>query len=247
MAILKSCVDGPLDASAQLRIPLVGSIAIMCPACWRGTMAAGPDGIRDPVPNKPAASRAIDPDGISGSSVRPIVISVSTFTLRRPVLRAMPAPRHNTPRFRALSASSTVPAGGFREGFVVVAVVLAAFDEGLHLLRRDQPQPVTQRLQRAGPMEPTRARVRFRRKTGPSDSGMPCNVNTALDVSIATRLYAVMEACCIGVLTSPSLARDAVGPSTPTSPGDDGSAGASGDRDCRVAGASINNENRAFN
>jgi hypothetical protein len=110
------------------------------------------------------------------------------------------------------------PAGGFRDGFGVVAVVLAAFDEGLHISRRDRPQPVAQRLQRAGPMEPTRARVGFRRKPGPSDSGMPCSVNTALDVSIATRLYAVMDGSCLGVLTTPSLARDAVGPSTPTSP-----------------------------
>jgi hypothetical protein len=63
------------------RIPTIGSIAIMCPACWRGDMAAGPDGIRDPAPNKPAASKAVDPDGFSRSSVRPMVISLRSHTL----------------------------------------------------------------------------------------------------------------------------------------------------------------------
>src|ERR1039458_897529 len=67
-------------------------------------MAAGPDGIRDPAPNKPAASRAIDPTRFSGSSVRPIVISFSTFTLQRPAARGVagfcrsPAPRVIVPR-----------------------------------------------------------------------------------------------------------------------------------------------------
>ena len=51
-------MDGPLDASAKLRNPTGGSIAIMCPACWRGSMAAGPDGIRDPAPNRLAASKS---------------------------------------------------------------------------------------------------------------------------------------------------------------------------------------------
>jgi len=51
-------------------------------------MAAGPDGSRDPAPNKPAASRAMDPTSFSGSSVRPIVISFNTFTRQRPVARA---------------------------------------------------------------------------------------------------------------------------------------------------------------
>jgi len=44
-------------------------------------MSAGPDGFRDPTPNKPAASKAIDRDGFSGSSVRPIVISFSSHIL----------------------------------------------------------------------------------------------------------------------------------------------------------------------
>src|ERR1700733_4607827 len=43
-------------------------------------MTAGPDGIRDPNPNTCAASRAGAPNGFSGSSVRPIVISFSSFT-----------------------------------------------------------------------------------------------------------------------------------------------------------------------
>src|SRR5208283_122204 len=44
-------------------------------------MTAGPDGVRDPVPNNRAASRATGFNGISGSSVRPIVISLGSFTL----------------------------------------------------------------------------------------------------------------------------------------------------------------------
>ena len=35
-------------------------------------MTAGPDGIRDPVPNSRAASKATGFSGFSGSSVRPI-------------------------------------------------------------------------------------------------------------------------------------------------------------------------------
>src|SRR4249919_4228480 len=42
-------------------------------------MTAGPDGIRDPNPNTSAASKAGAPNGFSGSSVRPIVISFSSF------------------------------------------------------------------------------------------------------------------------------------------------------------------------
>ena len=51
----------------------------MCPACWRGSTAAGPDGVRDPNPNTNAALKACAPNGFSGSSVRPIVISFSSF------------------------------------------------------------------------------------------------------------------------------------------------------------------------
>src|SRR5215213_649544 len=43
-------------------------------------MTAGPDGIRDPVPNTDAAWRAVAPHGFSGSSVRPIVISFRSVT-----------------------------------------------------------------------------------------------------------------------------------------------------------------------
>jgi hypothetical protein len=74
-----SCVDGPLGSRANLRILTVGSIAIMCSAFRRGIMTAGPDGIRDPVPNKVAAFMAVESDGLSGSSVRPIVISLSSL------------------------------------------------------------------------------------------------------------------------------------------------------------------------
>src|SRR5208337_4289809 len=75
-----ACVDGPLDAREKTRSLTGGSIAIMCPACRRGAMTAGPDGVRDPVPNTDAASQAFAPSGFSGSSVRPIVISFSSFT-----------------------------------------------------------------------------------------------------------------------------------------------------------------------
>ena len=50
-----SGVDGPVNARAKLRILTGGSIAIICSAFRRGVMTAGPDGFRDPVPNKVAA------------------------------------------------------------------------------------------------------------------------------------------------------------------------------------------------
>src|SRR5271165_402816 len=43
-------------------------------------MTAGPDGVRDPVPNTDAALKAVATRGFSGSSVRPIVISLCSFT-----------------------------------------------------------------------------------------------------------------------------------------------------------------------
>ena len=90
--------------SEELRSPTIGSIAVMCPACWRGSIAAGPDGIRDPAPNRLAASQAAVLDGFSGSSVRPMVISFSSHTLAstrglgsdRP-LPVCPATRHRGP------------------------------------------------------------------------------------------------------------------------------------------------------
>ena len=59
VASLLACVDGPSDARGKMRILTGGSIAIMCPACWRGNMAAGPDGFRDPAPNNEAALKAV--------------------------------------------------------------------------------------------------------------------------------------------------------------------------------------------
>jgi hypothetical protein len=48
--------NGPSDARGKVRILTGGSIAIMCPASdGRGTMTAGPDGVRDPAPNTKAA------------------------------------------------------------------------------------------------------------------------------------------------------------------------------------------------
>jgi len=100
----RACVDGPWDAREKSRTPTIGSIAVMCPACWRGSMAAGPDGIRDPAPNRLAASKAAVLDGFSGSSVRPMVISFSSRPLAstrgsagdRP-LPVCPATRHRGP------------------------------------------------------------------------------------------------------------------------------------------------------
>jgi hypothetical protein len=74
-----ACVDDPLDARGRMRNLTGGSTAIMCPACCRGAMTAGPDGVRDPVPNMDAASKAGATSGFSGSSVRPIVISFGSF------------------------------------------------------------------------------------------------------------------------------------------------------------------------
>ena len=114
----RSRVDGPLGSRAETRNPTGRSIAIMCPACWRSSMAAGPDGIRDPAPNKSAASRAPDPDGFSGSSVRPIVISFSTFSRQQPVTQAPafqrrpPLPRVIVPR----AVSVRPPTGPRRHG-----------------------------------------------------------------------------------------------------------------------------------
>ena len=60
------------------------------------------------------------------------------------------------------------------------------------------------------------ARRRLTRNTGRSCRSMPCNVNTALDVSMPMRLYWVMDGFRSWLVTAPILARDAVGPSTPT-------------------------------
>ncbi len=45
-----------------------GSTAIMCTACRRGAVTAGPDGLRDPVPNNVSTSKAVAAIGFSGSS-----------------------------------------------------------------------------------------------------------------------------------------------------------------------------------
>ena len=94
----------PRMQEKRSRTPTIGSIAVMCPACWRGSMAAGPDGIRDPAPNRRAASKAAVLDGFSGSSVRPMVISFSSHTLASTrgsggdlPLPVCPATRHRGP------------------------------------------------------------------------------------------------------------------------------------------------------
>ena len=72
---LVACVDGPLDAREKMRSLTGGSIAIMCSACRRGAMTAGPDGVRDPVPNTDAASQAVATSGfwIVGSTDRHLI------------------------------------------------------------------------------------------------------------------------------------------------------------------------------
>jgi hypothetical protein len=74
-------VDDPVGSRASKRILTAVRLRSCVRPCRRGVMAAGPDGVRDPVPNSPAASRAIGFNGVSGSSVRPIAISFRSFTL----------------------------------------------------------------------------------------------------------------------------------------------------------------------
>src|SRR5258707_6928865 len=62
-------------------------------------MTAGPDGIRDPAPNKVAAFTAVESDGFSGSSGRPIVISFSSLT---------PAPTHGAGKLPRASSWPTM-------------------------------------------------------------------------------------------------------------------------------------------
>src|SRR5271165_6815612 len=61
-------------------------------------MSAGPDEVRDPVPNIGAALTAFERNGFSGSPIRPVVISLSSFTpasTRGPGNdRLVPADRH---------------------------------------------------------------------------------------------------------------------------------------------------------
>jgi len=117
------CVDGPLDAREKVRYRTGRSIAIMCPAFVTRRMSAGPDGVRDPLPSNDAASKAVVRNGFSGSSVRPIVISFSSFTLastrgldgRRLLPTTRPA-RHRDPCRLMPSGSSrcSIPAKAAR-------------------------------------------------------------------------------------------------------------------------------------
>lgn len=50
------------------RIMVFGAIAVVCPACWRGASAAGPDGLREGVPNGQTAS-----EGLRTRLVAPLV------------------------------------------------------------------------------------------------------------------------------------------------------------------------------
>jgi hypothetical protein len=72
---LVACVDGASGTREEMTRPTGGTIVIICPACWRGSMAVGPDRIRDPVPNTDEASQAGAINGFDASSVRPIASS----------------------------------------------------------------------------------------------------------------------------------------------------------------------------
>jgi len=54
----ESCVDGPLGSRAEARFWRAGRLRSCVRPCWRGTVTAGPDGFRDPVPNRRAALKA---------------------------------------------------------------------------------------------------------------------------------------------------------------------------------------------
>jgi hypothetical protein len=73
-----SCVCGrPHGCRSRERPIIAGTRAAMCQACSCGTAAAGPDGLRDPIPNARAASRPGTWDGLVGSSARAMHISFS--------------------------------------------------------------------------------------------------------------------------------------------------------------------------
>ena len=74
------CGRPPGCKRKKMRILTGGSIAIMCPICWRGSTGRWPRWGPRSKPNTNAALKACAPNGFSGSSVRPIVISFSSFT-----------------------------------------------------------------------------------------------------------------------------------------------------------------------
>ena len=80
-ADVKPCVDDPVGSRTSKRILTAVRLRSCVRPCRHGAMTAGPEGVRDPVPNNQAASRATGFNGISGSSVRPIAISLRSFTL----------------------------------------------------------------------------------------------------------------------------------------------------------------------
>ena len=75
----RACVDAPVGSRAWARI-LTSDRQRSCVRPLTRRMTAGPDGVRDPVLNTDAAWRAVAPHRFSGSSVRPIVISLRSFT-----------------------------------------------------------------------------------------------------------------------------------------------------------------------
>src|SRR5664279_3980033 len=72
-------------------------------------MSAGPDGVRDPVPNNSATSKAGTLIGVSGSSVRPIVISFSSSSRhQRAVLLVTDGCRQTATRVIVAHASRAI-------------------------------------------------------------------------------------------------------------------------------------------
>jgi hypothetical protein len=104
------CVDGPLDAREKVSKLTGGSIAIMCPAVSTRRHVRWPRWGPRSIPSNDTASKAAVQNGFFGSSVRPAVISFSSFIpastrgsgghRRMPISRRA---RHRGPCRRAIS------------------------------------------------------------------------------------------------------------------------------------------------
>jgi hypothetical protein len=109
---------GPSGSRANLRILTGGSIAIMCSIFRCGIMTAGPDGVRDPAPNKVAAFTAVASDGvlwIFGSTDRHLIqlCHPGTNAWGRRVPASCRARHHGQPRpGRLVVQSRPKPRGG---------------------------------------------------------------------------------------------------------------------------------------
>src|ERR1019366_1862613 len=127
--------------------------------------------------------------------------------------------------------------GCFGDRFGVIAVVLGTFDEGLHILRRDQTQSVAQRGQRPGPVmgaatgfhDDLGGRKLFEERYQPRPPQIQAQ-HWLIGLADAVQgehglgrvdgyeLISGHGRLRVWLVTTPSLACDAGGPSTPTSP-----------------------------